>query len=103
MSRLNKRGKAVQSISEKDTGMIRGNLVEKHLPCGKEGCKCKEGELHGPFYYLIYPEGGKQKTLYVRKDKVKEVNEGIRAYKRARESIDKMADMNRKLLKKGGK
>ena len=103
MSRLNKRKKALQNIPEKAIGMIRGNLVEKYLPCGKEGCKCKEGKLHGPFYYLIYPEGGKQKTLYVRKDKLREVREGIKAYKRARKTIDKVAEMNRKLLKKGGK
>ena len=101
--RPDKRMKALQGLQEKDMGMIRGNLIEKHLPCGKEGCKCKEGELHGPFYYLIYPEEGKQKTLYVRKDRLKEVREGIKAYKRARQTIDKVAEINRKLLKKGGK
>lgn len=103
MSQPDKRKKALQGLLEKDVGMIRGNLVEKYLPCGKEGCRCKEGEPHGPFYYLIYPEDGKQKTLYVRKDKLKEVREGIKAYKRARKTIDKVAETNRKLLKKGGK
>ncbi len=98
-----KRKKALQSMLKKDIGMIRGSLAEKYLPCGKEGCKCKEGEPHGPFYYLIYPEEGKQKTLYVRKDKLEEVREGIKAYKRARKTIDKVAETNRKLLKKGGK
>jgi len=102
-SQTDKRKRALQGLLEKDIEMIRGNLVERHLPCGKEGCKCKEGELHGPFYYLIYPEEGKQKTLYIRKDKLKEVREGIKAYKRARKAIDKVADMNRRLLKKGGK
>ena len=101
--RTDKRKKALQGLLGEDMGMIRGSLVEKHLPCGKEGCKCKEGEPHGPFYYLIYPEEGKQKTLYVRKDKLKEVKEGIKAYKRAKKAIASVGDMNRKLLKKGGK
>ncbi len=101
-SRPDKREKALQGMLEKDIGMIRGSLAEKYLPCGKDRCKCKEGEKHGPFYYLIYPEEGKQKTLYVRKDKLKEVREGIRAYKRARKTIDKVAETNRKLLRKGG-
>ena len=103
MSQPDKRKKALQGLLKKDIGMIQGSLAEKYLPCGKEGCKCKEGELHGPFYYLIYPEEGKQKTLYVRKDRLKEVREGIKAYKRARKAINKVAAMNRKLLKKGGK
>ena len=103
MSQPDKRVKALQDMLKKDIGMIRGSLAEKYLPCGKEGCKCKEGELHGPFYYLIYPEGGKQKTLYIRKDRLNEVREGMKAYKRARKTIDKVAETNRKLLKKRGK
>ena len=45
------------------------------------------------------------KTLaqLVPKDRLEEVREGIKAYKRAKRAIASVGDMNRKLLKKGGK
>lgn len=29
-----------------------GSLVEQRRRCGKEGCRCTRGELHGPYAYL---------------------------------------------------
>ena len=98
-----KRKTKLRKLLNRDIGMIRGSLVERYLACGKQGCKCEKGETHGPFYYLTYTEGDKRKNLYVPKGKVKEVKEGIKAYKRAKETIVSVADMNRKLLKKRGK
>jgi uncharacterized protein DUF6788 len=31
---------------------LAGSLVEQHRRCGKEGCRCTQGELHGPYAYL---------------------------------------------------
>lgn len=31
---------------------LAGSLVEQHRKCGKEGCRCTRGELHGPYVYL---------------------------------------------------
>ena len=102
-SQPDKRKTKLRSLLDKDIGMIRGSLIERYVACGKKGCKCKEGESHGPFYYLTYTEAGKRKNLYVPKGKVEEVEEGIKAYKRAKKTIVSVGDMNRKLLKKGGK
>jgi hypothetical protein len=33
-------------------GFVAGSLVEQHRKCGKEGCRCTRGELHGPYVYL---------------------------------------------------
>jgi hypothetical protein len=33
-------------------GFLPGTLVEQRRRCGKEGCRCGEGELHGPYTYL---------------------------------------------------
>lgn len=102
-SQPDKRKTKLRNLLNRDIGMIQGSLVERYVACGKEECKCKEGETHGPFYYLTYTEAGKRKNLYVPKGKVEEVKEGIKAYKRAKETIVSVADMNRKLLKKGRK
>jgi hypothetical protein len=31
---------------------LAGSLVEQRRRCGKEGCRCTRGELHGPYAYL---------------------------------------------------
>ncbi len=82
--------------------MMQGSLFERYLPCGKEGCKCKKGEKHGPFYYLTYLEAGKLKTQYVPKDKVGKVKKWMKAYKNVKEIIREIADINHRLLKEGG-
>jgi hypothetical protein len=35
--------------------------------CGKQGCKCARGELHGPYWYAYWSEGGKTNSEYVGK------------------------------------
>jgi hypothetical protein len=33
---------------------LAGSLVEQRRRCGKEGCRCTRGELHGPYVYLSF-------------------------------------------------
>jgi hypothetical protein len=35
--------------------------------CGKESCKCAGGDLHGPYWYAYWSEGGRTKSTYVGK------------------------------------
>jgi hypothetical protein len=35
--------------------------------CGKKSCRCARGELHGPYWYAYWSEGGKTKSEYVGK------------------------------------
>jgi len=35
--------------------------------CGKKGCKCNEGKLHGPYWYAYWSEGVKTRSQYVGK------------------------------------
>jgi hypothetical protein len=37
------------------------------IRCGKEKCKCAQGQLHGPYWYAYWSEGGKTKTQYIGK------------------------------------
>lgn len=43
---------------------IRGRIVKKYVKC-KKSC-CKTGRGHGPYYYLVYYENGKQKWVYLK-------------------------------------
>jgi hypothetical protein len=40
---------------------------QEMVRCGKKGCRCANGELHGPYWYAYWSEGGKTKSEYVGK------------------------------------
>jgi len=50
-------------------GFLPGSLVEQRRRCGKEGCRCTQGELHGPYAYLqvagrlVYVPAGLAETV----------------------------------------
>lgn len=55
---------ATQELVEgKSAGSICYQLVKTR--CGKKGCKCARGELHGPYWYACYREEGKSRRRYV--------------------------------------
>lgn len=46
--------------------LLRGALVDQHRRCGKEGCRCTQGQLHGPYTYLATSRvRGRSRLLYV--------------------------------------
>jgi hypothetical protein len=50
-------------------GFLPGSLVGQRRRCGKEGCRCAQGELHGPYTYLqvaghlVYVPAGLAQTV----------------------------------------
>jgi hypothetical protein len=46
---------------------LRGSLVEDMRRCSGEGCRCRRGELHGPYTYLTVYGDGRSRMVYVPK------------------------------------
>jgi hypothetical protein len=67
---------------------LPGSLRKRHMRCGKRGCRCKTGALHGPYYYFE-PSRQHGKWRYVPKERLSEVRQGIADWKKQRE-IDEM-------------
>lgn len=46
-----------------------GNIIYQLelIKCGKEGCKCNRGQLHGPYWYAYQRQGEKFKSSYIGK------------------------------------
>lgn len=44
---------------------LRGVLLQEGRRCSSEGCRCRRGELHGPYTYLAVYVDGRSRTLYV--------------------------------------
>jgi hypothetical protein len=48
-------------------GLLPMRVVWKKKTCGKNGCRCARGALHGPYPYLIEQKNGKRKERYLGK------------------------------------
>lgn len=44
---------------------LRGSIVKEMIKCGKRGCKCQTGVLHGPYAYLHFYSAGKVKRKHL--------------------------------------
>jgi hypothetical protein len=65
------RGRDVMANSLPKTlpGVVRPQMVR----CGKQGCKCARGALHGPYFYRFWREAGRLRKQYVPPDDLPEV------------------------------
>ena len=43
--------------------LLRGTVVTQGRRCGKENCRCADGQLHGPYTYLSVPRPGRRPRL----------------------------------------
>ncbi len=46
--------------------MLPGAVCAQWKRCGKPGCRCARGALHGPYYYRFWREDGRLRKAYVR-------------------------------------
>jgi hypothetical protein len=52
--------------------------------CGKQKCRCASGELHGPYWYAYWSEGGKTRSMYLGKKKPTREYRSSKANRRTR-------------------
>ncbi len=78
--------------------MLYGSVVKKYKACGKTGCKCTRGELHGPFYYLSFSKDKKTKMIFIRRylwESAIKLNTNYKNWRKSRADISKI---NKKIL-----
>lgn len=51
---------------------LPGNIVTRHMPCGKPGCRCKADppQLHGPYHQWTRKVDGKTVTRWLSDDQL---------------------------------
>ena len=54
-----------------------GSLQAEWRRCGKSTCRCARGTLHGPYWYLRWREGVRQRRRYVPREQVNAIREAI--------------------------
>jgi len=55
----------VEVLEERQTP--KGTFRLQRVRCGKKGCKCAVGQLHGPYWYRFWSEGSRTRSEYVGK------------------------------------
>lgn len=81
--------------------VLRGSLIKRFKRCGKAGCKCADGPGHGPKYYLSVSQSGARPEMdYVPQACQQTVEDYVDNYRRAREILEEISQINRELLRR---
>jgi hypothetical protein len=76
-----------------------GTLSETYRTCGKPGCRCHDGEKHGPHLYMSFRgEDGKTTGYYVPQSLAEDVRAGVAAWRDLQDLLKELAEANRKRL-----
>ena len=75
-------------------GFLPGSLVEQRRRCGKEGCRCTQGELHGPYTYLQVAG----RLVYVPASLAQAVAQHVEASGLLRDLLEEISAINLELL-----
>ena len=75
-------------------GFLAGSLAEQRRRCGKEGCRCAQGELHGPYAYLSVAG----RMVYVPAVLGEAVRARLQESARLREVLEEISAVNLELL-----
>jgi hypothetical protein len=73
---------------------LAGSLVEQRRRCGKEGCRCTRGELHGPYAYLSVAG----RMVYVPAVLADAVRAHLAIARRLQETLEQISAVNLELL-----
>jgi len=80
-------------------GLVTGSVVDQGRRCGKEGCRCTTGELHGPYTYVVLPRiEGRTRTVYVPKAAAEAVRQGAALSMQVQEILQEISAVNIELL-----
>lgn len=61
---LARRRRLASGLGDVEAVLI-GSLMEQTRRCGKSGCRCVEGEPHGPYTYFVSKTAGRGRMRYV--------------------------------------
>lgn len=64
---------------------LNGAICAQFKRCGKPGCKCSRGELHGPYFYRFIWHRGRMVKVYIRLANVEEARAACARHRQAQE------------------
>ncbi|MGH9186056.1 MAG: DUF6788 family protein [Acidimicrobiales bacterium] len=81
--------------------LLRGSLVTQERRCGKAGCRCTRGELHGPYVYLSLGRGqAESRLVYVPSSLADAVRARVALTAAAESALSEISAINLELLRR---
>ena len=81
--------------------VLRGSLIERYKRCGKPGCKCANGQGHGPKYYLSVSRTGAHPAMdYVPQSMQEQAAQYLANYRTIRDILDQLCAINQELMRR---
>jgi hypothetical protein len=74
--------------------ILRGSLIERFTVCGRPGCRCLQGEKHGPYLYASVFDGKQSRQVYVPQRLAAEVRRWARNYQRLSKIIAQLCALS---------
>jgi hypothetical protein len=98
---LLRRQALVKQLARLEPLILRGSLIERYKRCGHPGCKCQQGQGHGPKYYLSISQAGSRPEMdYVPEEFTKQVSDYLRNFQKVRQVLERICNINRELLRR---
>lgn len=97
---LRNRRERVAATVERVELTLPGTLVHQGRRCSSSGCRCRRGELHGPYLYLALYVGGRNRTLYVPAASAEVVNSQVDVTHANQAAVEEIARINVELLRR---
>ncbi|MCK4423187.1 MAG: hypothetical protein KAV18_03870 [Candidatus Omnitrophica bacterium] len=77
--------------------MVKGTVVEHYKKCGGN-CVCREGKLHGPYWYLSYKEGERSRLKYIHVKELSTVKRLAGNYKTFQSNLTRISRINKEII-----
>ena len=79
--------------------LLRGTLLERTVRHTKDCPKCARGEGHAVSVLTVTYPGGRTRQFSVRRERVAEVRRWLSNYRRLKEAIEAICELNHDLLR----
>ena len=81
----------------KEIEPLEGEVCPQLIRCGKPGCRCQSGQLHGPYHYRIWREGSRVRKVYVKATEVEAVRAACNLHRTLSRSLQNVRQANQHL------
>jgi Family of unknown function (DUF6788) len=77
---------------------LQGSLFVRFGVCGKQGCVCRTGQKHGPYYVLSTRSGGRGRFAYLEASRLEEARALVEAFREYRAGMRRLRRANEQLV-----
>jgi hypothetical protein len=79
---------------------LRGALLSEGRQCSSPRCRCRRGELHGPYTYLAVYLDGRSRTVYVPQAIAEVTASQLQLTRRNEDLLAEISEVNLELLRR---